>query len=406
MTSLPTLSIKHDWAPAKVTATGALFEVKVTILNMGPAVTGLQYKRVMDWDIPPTVFSEAVTHRGVVAALIPAGNLERAHDNGFASVDPLVADAPLNPATLNTDFEDNDTADHGSLFLFNFDELASGASKTFSIFYGATGSEVEADAFVAELGLEIVSYGQHDGDPIGGTPATYMFGFKGVGGVPLGDPCVGLVPDPLAGDIVGTPGPDALLGTPGDDVIFGLEGNDSIAGRGGNDLICAGPGDDAVHAGAGDDTVGGGDGNDAIYGQGGADKLNGNAGNDTIEGGTGDDTINGGDGDDKANGGSGDDTIEGGDGDDKANGGSGDDTINGGDGDDKANGGSGNDTIEGGKGKDTANGGAGSDTVNGDGGDDTLNVKDNVFGNDTVDGGADVDVCAADDPSEIVGGCP
>jgi type IV pilus assembly protein PilY1 len=181
MTDLPGLSIVHDWSPATVTATGALFEVKVTITNMtGETLTDLRYKRVMDWDIPPTVFSEAITHRGVPGALGVA--LERSHDDGFDSADPLVADSPINPETLNVDFEDNNPDDdHGSLFLFNFGDLADGETREFSIFYGAAGSEAEADSFVAALALELVSYGQPDEDPTGGTPATYIFGFTGVG---------------------------------------------------------------------------------------------------------------------------------------------------------------------------------------------------------------------------------
>ncbi len=201
LTTLPGLSIMHEYMPAISTPAGAVFEVKVTVTNTtGAPATDLRYQRVMDWDIPPTVFSEAITHRGVPAAL--AGALVTSHDNGFSSVDPLAAAAPLDPASLDVNFEDlGPFADHGSFFKFGFGDLANDSSKAFSIFYGAAYSEAAADAFVAALGLELVSYGQHEGDLAGGTPGTYIFGFEGIGGAPI-----------VAGPVIPEPTSLLLLG--------------------------------------------------------------------------------------------------------------------------------------------------------------------------------------------------
>ena len=58
--SLPGLTIQHDYRPS---TSAALFEAIVTITNTtAAAVTDVRYNRTMDWDIPPTEFSE-LSHR-------------------------------------------------------------------------------------------------------------------------------------------------------------------------------------------------------------------------------------------------------------------------------------------------------------------------------------------------------
>ena len=49
----------------------------------------------------------------------------------------------------NVDFEDNGPADHGAYFRFKFGDLATDASRTFQIFYGAAASESAALAAIA-----------------------------------------------------------------------------------------------------------------------------------------------------------------------------------------------------------------------------------------------------------------
>jgi hypothetical protein len=164
------------------TATPNLFENKVTITNnTGEAINDLRYVRVMDWDVPPTEFEEYVTIQGTATTTF----LETSHDNGFNTANPLGLTSPINIGTLNTDFTDDGISDHGAYFKFNFGSLAVGETREFSIFYGAADSEASANAAVAAAEIELFSYGQQNGDPSGGTPATYIFGFKGVGGTPV-----------------------------------------------------------------------------------------------------------------------------------------------------------------------------------------------------------------------------
>jgi type IV pilus assembly protein PilY1 len=188
LTSLPDLQVTQSYAPSAGAPT-ALYEDQVTVKNNSDkTITDIRYRRVMDWDIPPTVFHEFVTIGG-----LPAADLLYSSDNGFETANPLGSRSALDPTTVNTNFVDNGPADHGSLFDFGFGNLAAGASQTFSIFYGATYNEPDAYTALSNVGAEVYALGQSSGrDPvtgvpnwISGSPGTYIFGFKGVGGTPI-----------------------------------------------------------------------------------------------------------------------------------------------------------------------------------------------------------------------------
>jgi type IV pilus assembly protein PilY1 len=196
LTSLEGLTVTHAYAPAD-SAPDALFKVVVTIRNeTGSAVNDVRYVRVMDWDVPPTEFDEFVTIRGTATTTL----LEKSHDNGFNTANPLDDFGAINPATVDVDFTDDGPADHGAYFRFNFGTIEADAEYMFTIFYGATASERTALAAIAAESIELFSLGQSstDGGAAFGTPATHIFGFAGVGGTPV-------VPTPEPGSL-------ALLG--------------------------------------------------------------------------------------------------------------------------------------------------------------------------------------------------
>jgi type IV pilus assembly protein PilY1 len=205
--SMPGIVVTQEYQPA-TNATTALFRDHVTITNTtGATVNNVKYVRVMDWDVPPTEFNEYVTIKGTATTTL----LELSGDNGFNTADPLAAYTNIMAACFNADCTDAGIADHGAYFRFNFGSLADGASYSFDIFYGAAGSEADAIAAIAAEGLELYSLGQSstaDG-PTLGTPATFIFGFKGVGGVVLecGDPgqppCETTVPEPATVALMG-----------------------------------------------------------------------------------------------------------------------------------------------------------------------------------------------------------
>jgi len=186
LTSLPGLLVTQAYQPA-TNASRALFRDHVTITNTtGAAVTDLKYVRVMDWDVPPTEFREYVTIKGTASTTL----LEESGDNGFNTANPLGGYANFDPVCHNADCTDSGINDHGAYFRFNFGTLADAASYEFDIFYGAAATEREAIAAIAAEGLELYSLGQSSGadsagDPsqTSGAPATYIFGFKGVGGI-------------------------------------------------------------------------------------------------------------------------------------------------------------------------------------------------------------------------------
>ena len=184
LTNLPGLSVTHAYAPSTV-ASSTFFVANVTISNTtGSTLNNLKYVRVMDWDVPPTEFREFVTIKGTATTSL----LDDSHDNGFVSANPL-ANSDGASGTNNVDFEDNGPADHGAYFRFKFGDLATDASRTFQIFYGAAANESDALAAIAAEGIELFSFGQSarcvDGCRADDDAPTYIFGFKGVGGTPV-----------------------------------------------------------------------------------------------------------------------------------------------------------------------------------------------------------------------------
>ncbi len=210
----------------------------------------LVYRRVMDWDIFPTEFDEFVTHVGVEANLesgggsggTAPGNVRFASDDGFTSANPLDGTSFIREDTVNVDFIDSGADDHGSLFDFAFGSLEAGESRSFNIFYGARSTEASAIEAVTFLQADVYSFGQANPNPgfggdddfpdcdpefddcdflldaaassdlvapaapddgvgnPGGTPATYIFAFGGVGGIAPGEteefPVLPFVPEP------------------------------------------------------------------------------------------------------------------------------------------------------------------------------------------------------------------
>jgi type IV pilus assembly protein PilY1 len=200
LSSLPSLQVTQAYLPAKEAPT-ALFENRVTITNKGSeAINDIRYTRAMDWDVPPNPFNEYVTIGGREGAT----NVLYSSNDGFSTVNPLepktyapyyqrtadggyVLDENGDPIvvgeqTVNTDFVDAGPGDHGAVFDLGFGDLASGSSKTFSIYYGATTSEATALGALANVGAEMYSLGQSSPN---GSPGTFIFGFKGVGGEPI-----------------------------------------------------------------------------------------------------------------------------------------------------------------------------------------------------------------------------
>ena len=179
------------------------FQGTISITNTGTEkVYDVVYRRAMDWDVPPTEFTEFVSHFGVEENLESAGgNVRFASNNGFATSDPRFYAEEILSGTINSNFFQKGPADHGSVFDFAFGDLDPGQSRTFNIFYGAGATLSEAQSTIAILDPDVWSFGQStlSGTPNNDSP-TFLFAFGGVGGVEPGttpgNPVLPFVPAP------------------------------------------------------------------------------------------------------------------------------------------------------------------------------------------------------------------
>lgn len=201
-----TVQVTHDFG---LSASANLFQVNVTLKNTSGSTINagdLFYRRSMDWDVPPTTFSEYVTISGVPALLGIANgtNLWRTSDDGFKGVTGTdLFSPPTNNAScgVNTNFTDCGPSDHGAVFDFQFAELLNNSEFTFSIFYGAAANETDALAALSTVGGGLYSLGQPGNGTgrVNNNANTFIFGFKATGGVftpPNPDP--NPVPEPAA----------------------------------------------------------------------------------------------------------------------------------------------------------------------------------------------------------------
>jgi len=202
------MRITHEFKPSEDTKN--LYQVTVTYENLldTETLTDLRYRRAMDWDIPPSPYSECVS----IFFNSPPSALEYATDDGFESMNPL-----LDVSTSGISFScpdggvgcpvyDSGPEDHGALFQFLFKdddgnplELGPGEKLSFNIFYGAADTKKDADDALSAVGAEIATfgyppteYGCDASNP--GLPNVFMFGFKGVGGTSLSTPSPSMPP--------------------------------------------------------------------------------------------------------------------------------------------------------------------------------------------------------------------
>jgi hypothetical protein len=155
------LRVSHYFEPSPDTE--KLYCITVTYENISPigeTLTDLRYRRVMDWDIPPTEFSECVS--------IDVGDatcLEYTNDNGFSSANPLSATFPLLfecPLGVGCPVFGSGPWDHGALFtlLFRNDDgslvtLAPNEKFEFKIYYGGAPDKRAAYGALVAVGAEV-----------------------------------------------------------------------------------------------------------------------------------------------------------------------------------------------------------------------------------------------------------
>lgn len=227
----PYFRVTHEYIPSAETPN--LYQVNVTIENLsGQPIATVQYRRVMDWDVEPTAFSEFVTiDRGSASALTYVS------DDGFASSNPLSG-----PSSIlgEGNMTDSGPSDHGALFDFSFGGLDVGGTISFVIFYGAAADQAGAEAALAAVGAEAYSFGQTADDPEGGSPNTFIFAFGKVGGsaifaasaaTPLAPPVVE-APTPVTAVVAEADSVESALAVTGIDAGWSAPSGFVLAGAG------------------------------------------------------------------------------------------------------------------------------------------------------------------------------
>jgi hypothetical protein len=188
------LTVTHDYSYA---AGGVLFGVKVTMTNTtAGALTDVRYARTLDWDVPPGHFSDDFTTVYGGTPTGPGGAVLHTSTDPFDVPDPLV----FRSTDSNTNVV-NAPGDLGSYFVFGFGNLGAGESVSFDTFIGAGRDLAQLITAFTSVGIEAYSY-TYDND----TPATYGYGFRGLGLPPSFD-----TPEPGSLALAGL----ALLGVAG-----------------------------------------------------------------------------------------------------------------------------------------------------------------------------------------------
>jgi hypothetical protein len=185
-----TLSVEHHYRP--VPNVPYLYAIDVTVTNItavnsdnpnlyyGPVSP--VYRRVMDWDVEPTAFSEYVTIAAPGGVAPP--EIMYTSNDGFGSPDPLDPFSDLGATGL---FDDYGPDDHGAMIQVDLGTLHPSFSPTvtFTMFYGAAPDEVTALDALETAGAELYSLAQPDlpNGATTGEPNTFIWGYKaGEGG--------------------------------------------------------------------------------------------------------------------------------------------------------------------------------------------------------------------------------
>jgi hypothetical protein len=191
----PLLRVTHDFRPSA--ATPNLYDVTVSLENESAHTVEPLYRRVVDWNIEPDTFEEAVLVGGKASPYLLGTS-----NDGYSSANPLrdrfggcvggQGDPPepcVDPYIEGPPqlfFVSNPT-DQGSLFDLALPALAPGGSLQFHFFYGAAGSRNDARSALSAVGADLYALAKPASDPRNGTPNTFTLGFR-LAGVSVNNP--------------------------------------------------------------------------------------------------------------------------------------------------------------------------------------------------------------------------
>jgi hypothetical protein len=168
-----TFKVTHDFRPS---SNANLYVITVTIQNISQSAVNIRYRRVVDWDVEPSAYTEYVSvNNGSSQALIYDNN------DGFTTADPLGAQSSGYIASLKTgNFSNAGPADIGALLDFSFSSVSAGGQVIFTLYYGAAPTLSGAQAALSSVSVQGYSLAQ-PGTANGlsqGTPNTFALGFN------------------------------------------------------------------------------------------------------------------------------------------------------------------------------------------------------------------------------------
>ena len=186
------LLVTHDYQPSE--KSDYVYDVNVAVENLTEDAMDLAYRRVMDWDVYPTVFNELISmHTGDAAELTFASN------DGFASADALAGPSDRG---ATGDFDRFGPKDQGSLMDFDFGDLAGESTRQLHFVYGVAPSRPEALDALQDVGavawtLAEPSYVEEGAAE--GSPNTFFFGYVDADAPSSGPAGVNDVPPSITG---------------------------------------------------------------------------------------------------------------------------------------------------------------------------------------------------------------
>lgn len=168
------LQVTHNYSSA---AGGKLFKVEITLANTTTSLlTNVRYARTLDWDVTPGFFGSNYTtvYGGTPSG--PGGAVLHTSTDPFAVPDPMV----LRGQEANQNVVDS-PGDKGGYFVFRFDDLDVGESKTFTTYIGADDTVAGLLAALGSVGVEAYSYTTGNRIVDGAFAPAYGYGFAGLG---------------------------------------------------------------------------------------------------------------------------------------------------------------------------------------------------------------------------------
>jgi hypothetical protein len=179
----PLFRVTHNYHPSS--ATSNLYEVTVKIENVSSHTVTPLYRRVVDWNIEPDTFAEALTMTG------SAPYVFRMSNDGYSSANPLadpVGGCGDPPGACVDPYREKeivgietfkvDPTDQGSLFDLSLPSLVPGASVEFPLFFGAAGSLDLAKSARDAVDADSHAVATPQDQPTTGTPNTFVLAFN------------------------------------------------------------------------------------------------------------------------------------------------------------------------------------------------------------------------------------